>query len=540
MSSQPSNPKTSLKKAPLGVLSEDHLPALKRLVVGLEPACAANLPDDFKGLASTRLLALLNLASRGLAPSSLRGGAALLLELLHQRFYHPLKTNKKTGEGRLPGSDQQSARAPLRADTTALAASCCAFLSPLENISPDQCRLILQALELHLSRSIKPAAKKKSSSAAGPLLLFLLAQDSLTAGWAHEYLTEKQNNCLLARTQFFTPNWIAAYLCVEAIGGARSFTMLDPACGAGHLLVQAVYAATQDYHLHTTKDGLAQRLYELYDQQLYGLDLDADLIDLARFALYIRARDTLGESNTEDCYAEKTYAEKSDADESLAEKTYARETNARETYARETYAKENPAEETNFTDLPSPKLFCLPGPLGSLALAEGRPLRDDQGAPLPLPKKFDAVVMNPPYLSTRTMDDTTAVFLKRNFPEASGDLYTAFIQLAISLLAPQGRLSTIVQQSFLSISRYRSLRLDLLSKSRIISCVQLGTGAFPSRPGEKVNNAIITLEKPGTASATSSTSRLPHSAKEGKEQEEKEEVEKEERKRRSGRPSKNR
>jgi hypothetical protein len=53
-----------------------------------------------------------------------------------------------------------------------------------------------------------------------------------------------------------------------------------------------------------------------------------------------------------------------------------------------------------------------------------------------------------------------------------------------------------VQQSFLSISRYRLMRLDLLNKSQLVSCVQLGTGAFPSRPGEKVNNAIITLLNP--------------------------------------------
>ena len=103
--------------------------------------------------------------------------------------------------------------------------------------------------------------------------------------------------------------------------------------------------------------------------------------------------------------------------------------------------------------------------------------------------------MNPPYLSTRTMDDTTAAFLREHYADCAGDLYTAFMQLATALLKPDGRLSTIVQQSFLSIRKYRQFRLDLFEQTNIVSCVQLGTGAFPSRPGEKVNTAIVTLQK---------------------------------------------
>ncbi|MBU6450595.1 MAG: N-6 DNA methylase, partial [Cyanobacteria bacterium REEB67] len=142
-------------------------------------------------------------------------------------------------------------------------------------------------------------------------------------------------------------------------------------------------------------------------------------------------------------------------------------------------------------ELPRPKLQALGAPLGSLPLIQNSGSLAKKG----FPEHFDAVVMNPPYLSTRTMDDTTADFLKKHFARSSGDLYTAFIELALSLLEDGGKLSTIVQQSFLSISRYRDFRLTLLEEGSLISCIQLGTGAFPSRPGEKVNNAILTIEK---------------------------------------------
>ncbi|MBA4078470.1 MAG: hypothetical protein C0508_25800, partial [Cyanobacteria bacterium PR.023] len=108
---------------------------------------------------------------------------------------------------------------------------------------------------------------------------------------------------------------------------------------------------------------------------------------------------------------------------------------------------------------------------------------------------YNKIVMNPPYLSTRIMGDTMATFLKRNYPDSAGDLYTAFIELATRVLSPGGKLSMIVQQSFLSVQRYRAFRLKLIEDCHISSCLTLGLGSFSACPGEKVNSAILTLER---------------------------------------------
>jgi len=93
------------------------------------------------------------------------------------------------------------------------------------------------------------------------------------------------------------------------------------------------------------------------------------------------------------------------------------------------------------------------------------------------------------------MGSEAAAFLKEHYLRSAGDFYTAFIELAVRLLKDDGRLAMIVQQSFLSVQRYREFRLNLLEECHVASAFTLGMGAFSARPGEKVNSAILALIK---------------------------------------------
>jgi hypothetical protein len=432
--------------------SDEHLLVLRRLVCGLEKDCAriftqqqAEASDHFQ---STRLLALVALAKRRLRPTSLQAGGEQLLSGIISWL-------------REQGALADDASPDL--DASAFAEHCCHFLLPWNTLTTAQTEALLDALD----KNWRQALGKKQKSAAA--ILEKIAAAPLTIGWAHEFLAEKNASHIsatgLQTTQFFTPEWIADFLCrqslqkfltlddrvrrvsrVSGVGGGSvalaPFTLLDPACGAGHLLVGAINAVMRQ----TAPAERHARLETLLGHSIHGLDIEPALLDLAAFSIYLTARDWPGRGEDKD---------------------------------------------RHFPDLPRPRLAALSSPLGSLTLIKNGGNIIDIG----FPRHFDAVVMNPPYLSTRTMDDTTADFLKKHFTDSSGDLYTAFIQLAISLLKEGGRLSTIVQQSFLSIARYRDFRLTLLQDGSLISCIQLGTGAFPSRPGEKVNNAILTIEK---------------------------------------------
>lgn len=305
-----------------------------------------------------------------------------------------------------------------------------------------------------------------------------LAADPLAMGWAYEWLQlgklkeskenkgtiesshhTKPENKELQTTQIFTPKPIAEYLAQSLSPAFASLppqaqAILDPACGAGHLLLPAahVWLASQDF-AQSQPARKEELLKQLLEQVLWGLERDKELVEITGFALYLFCRKIGGSSNL-------------------------------------------PAD----LNLPIPQIYYLTATTGSLALGlepiAAKDLRG-QGKNLSdcIPNEFAAVVMNPPYLSTRTMDSTTAEFLRRHYTQGSGDLYTAFIELAVRLLAPGGRLATIVQKSFLFIQRYRKFRLSLLEACKLKALVDLGPGAFSSRPGEKVSSAILIFEK---------------------------------------------
>lgn len=305
-----------------------------------------------------------------------------------------------------------------------------------------------------------------------------LTADPLAMGWAYEWLQlselkeskggrgtiesshrTEQENKELQTTQIFTPKPIAEYL-AQSLNPAfaslppRAQAILDPACGAGHLLLPAarVWLASQDF-AQSQPARKEELLKQLLEQVLWGLERDKELVEITGFALYLFCRKIGGSSNL-------------------------------------------PAD----LNLPIPQIYYLTATTGSLALGLEPIAAEDlrgQGKNLSdcIPNEFAAVVMNPPYLSTRTMDSTTAEFLRRHYTQGSGDLYTAFIELAVRLLAPGGRLATIVQKSFLFIQRYRKFRLSLLETCKLKALVDLGPGSFSSRPGEKVSSAILIFEK---------------------------------------------
>lgn len=260
--------------------------------------------------------------------------------------------------------------------------------------------------------------------------------DPLLTGNLWEFLPEKAESNL-EETQFFTPPWIGADM-AAGLNLSDERTVLDPACGAGHLLVATLEAALAQSE--SLGEPSREALESLLRDRLFGLDVDPFMIDLSGLALYIAAR------------------------------------------------------KHSQTPLPPPNLQHLAQPLGSLDLAFWQSDRQTDG-PLKGRRQFDNVIMNPPYQSSRTMDSITAGYLKKHYPNSKNDLYAAFLELALTLLPSQGRLTTITQQSFFTIQRFEGLRLKLLDQARFLSVKALGAGAFPTCPGEKVNTAILTLEK---------------------------------------------
>ncbi|MCI0695641.1 BREX-1 system adenine-specific DNA-methyltransferase PglX [candidate division KSB1 bacterium] len=109
--------------------------------------------------------------------------------------------------------------------------------------------------------------------------------------------------------------------------------------------------------------------------------------------------------------------------------------------------------------------------------------------------RYDIVVTNPPYMTNRNMNAILDDYLKKNFPAAKRDLYTAFIQRCSEWLAESGRLGMITQQSFMFISSYEALRKHLRERTAIETMCHVGPRAFEEVTGEKVNTTLFVLRR---------------------------------------------
>ena len=112
-----------------------------------------------------------------------------------------------------------------------------------------------------------------------------------------------------------------------------------------------------------------------------------------------------------------------------------------------------------------------------------------------LEQRYDIVFTNPPYMSNRNMNPAMSEFMKRNYKKSKGDLYSAFIERCVELLAPQGRLAMIAQQSFMFISSFEDLRELLLRATAVESMAHFGPRAFTEVTGEKVNTTAFVIRR---------------------------------------------
>lgn len=288
--------------------------------------------------------------------------------------------------------------------------------------------------------------------------------DPLLVGWVYQCLLFERRNSfaksdtlqrissdeiqlsdLPVLTQWFTPDWISKFLIAETFAlnensELNAFSFIDPCLGTGHIFVEALKAR------FAARGNLpaAASLTRILAGELYGCDIDRKVVQLAGLSIYLACRDL-----------------------------------------------------APIIELPLPRIFYFAEGVGSLCL----PFDDKPGTEIyslvgkadieQLRRKYSSVITNPPYLGHRLMPKELSSFLKQNYPLGRFDLYAAFLELCMKLVEENGVFALICQQSFMSITRYEKLRQELLEKFSLKTIVQLGSGVFASRKGEKVSNAII-------------------------------------------------
>lgn len=371
-------------------------------------------------------------------------------------------------------------------------------------------------------------------------------------GWLYQFFISERKGEVIgnvvksedipAATQLFTPNWIVKYMVQNSLGrlwleaypdsGIRKkmdyyiepaeqtpevqaelekirpkdlkpedITLIDPACGSGHILVEAFDLLFEIY----TERGYRQRDIPglILQHNLYGLDIDKRAAQLAGFALMMEARKfdrqvftrgvaihvheihesnnldlpslQLGRINPQDAKElldifkdAKTYGSLISIPESLALKLPS---------IREQLAA-NEKTQGLFVEGTVKRLLPL------LEVADV------------LVRKYDCVVMNPPYMGGRNgMEPALKGFVESRYPLSKSNLCVVFIEKARDLLSPGGLGGMITLQSWMFLPSYQSFREHFLQNYGMPLLAQLGARAFSEISGEVVQTASFILRR---------------------------------------------
>ncbi len=277
---------------------------------------------------------------------------------------------------------------------------------------------------------------------------------------------------------YYTPRYIVDYIVEQTVGrlladkspeASLKLRILDPACGSGSFLIRAFERVCEHWQhwltrnpekrkkswcwtdpetgdVHLTVD-LKRRILTA---TIYGVDLDPGAVEVTQLSLYLKMLE--GENRT----------------------TLARE--------RELFGGENallpPLEDnikcgnsliaSDFTMIPEDlirvRAFDWPVQFSDVMKSGG----------------FDAIVGNPPYIRIQTLQETdpeTVAHLNSHYRAAAKgnyDIYVVFVERALSLLNPSGRLGYILPHKFLNAQYGGALRQLLAAGKHLAGIVHFG------------------------------------------------------------------
>ncbi|TWW11162.1 class I SAM-dependent DNA methyltransferase [Planctomyces bekefii] len=446
-------------------------------------------------------------------------------------------------------------------------------------------------------------------------------------GWLYQfYISEKKDEVIgkvvasegiPAATQLFTPNWIVKYLVQNTLArqwlatypqsalrqqmeyyiepaeqtpevqeqlkaitpislNPEELTLLDPACGSGHILAEAydLFKAIYQERGYRAKDIPALIL----QKNLFGMEIDDRAAQLAAFALMMKARaddrrifdseakpNILAFEDSQGLKASDIYfaltsplkGEKEDELESSAPDGHLFETDDNLfTRAEAAKAAASRAPTTvNFSqaDIASlleffekantfgsliqihPKLVAklleiekrLDDVLnfGDLTHASAHVLKPLLRLARLLSRQYDAVVANPPYMGSKYYTPTLKAFINKEYKEAKADLYACFMERNRRFTKPSGFHGMINIPNWMFLSSFEELRKSLFDSQTIDSFVHNGRGVFGSDFGScafAIRNAHLPkyrgsykrlFEKQGSVASNESLEQRFHTAK---------------------------
>lgn len=369
-------------------------------------------------------------------------------------------------------------------------------------------------------------------------------------GWIYQfYISEKKDEVFASKskvkkedipaaTQLFTPRWIVEYMVQNTVGklwlqnrpssglknhmpyyiespstksgdylkidSVEEITLLDQACGSGHILVYGFELLTKIYEEEGYNPSEIPQF--IIEKNLFGFEIDQRAAQLAGLAIMMKARQ----------YQKRVFRKElkpnilcyQDLNLSTEEIKEAFKNLKLELSDELLFDLGNIQQATNLGSLIVPHskkteinkvidtIVSNVNTTSDIFLKEKLELLQTALKQLvQLSLKHDCVVDNPPYMGRRAMNKALSDYVRTNYPLSKADLMTCFMEAGLAVLKPKGYLGMINQHSWMFLNSYDKLRESLLKNHGIDTLLHLGTRTFPEIGGEVVQNASFTLIK---------------------------------------------
>ena len=346
-----------------------------------------------------------------------------------------------------------------------------------------------------------------------------------------------------AATQLFTPDWIVRYMVENSLGRLwveghpsdelkagwkyyleearqepevqvqldkiheeykalkpEDIKCIDPCMGSGHILVYMFDMLMQIYNAYGYMSRDAVR--SIFENNLYGLDIDDRAAQLAYFSVMMKARQ----------YDARFFSRK------LQPHVYAiRESNGLDPNMVDYFVGGDPKLKKDMTSLITEMrdakeygsiLNITPVAFDAIyarfdALADevsiyNQPIFDDL---LPfvrvaqtLAQKYSVVCTNPPYMGSSGMGAKLSEYVKKYYPDSKSDLFAVFIERCGQMTAKNCYQAMITQHAWMFLSSFEKLRTKLLQMDTV-NMAHLGARAFDEIGGEVVQTTSFVLRK---------------------------------------------
>jgi hypothetical protein len=341
-----------------------------------------------------------------------------------------------------------------------------------------------------------------------------------------------------AATQIFTPNWIVKYMVQNTVGKiwfdknpnskikpsmkylvenesdstsepiiseVSQLTLIDPAAGSGHILVEGFDLLYQMYieEYYTPEEAVES----IFKNNLFGLDIDDRAAQLATFAILLKAakqyRDVFAKGWLPNVYAMPEYATFSDQEikDFLGPDGVAFEKELAVALRLMEQAKNLGSVmkliisddartfiEKRFTELKATSFRDINTEIVYQKIKTFIPVL------LILSKKYVSVVANPPYMGQKNMNAGLKNYINSNYPLSKSDLFAVFMESCLFMAMKSGLMGMINQHSWMFLSSYEKLRKGILNNYGIASMLHLGPRTFEELNGEVVQSTAFVFE----------------------------------------------